>query len=148
MVVKWFAVVPAALLSIMGCKSNANFDGLKLVARYKPLNLFIYADAASTNKYPDVVVREGDDPLYMRETGSNRIKVVHFERYNQALVSEYDLNWNLVRRSVWFYESNSRTQSFSYVDTNGDGLFDVLIKGSDNPAILVRSNMCWVPIHE
>jgi hypothetical protein len=140
-----FAIISTALLLTIGCKENNDFDGLKLVAKYKPLNLSIYADITATNKYPDVVVRERDDPLYMRETESNEIKIVHFERYNQVLVSEYDLNWALRRRTVWFYEKETRTQTFSYVDTNGDGLFDFLIEGNGESNIFTQSNMCWLP---
>ena len=69
-----------------GCKQKhstsdhkSDTDSLTLVAKYEPLHLYIYA--AATNNIPDLTVREGDDPVYIRENDSNGIVVRQFEKY-------------------------------------------------------------------
>ena len=136
-------VLAVSSFILAGCKSESDFDGLKLVAKYKPFNLYIYADTTSTNEFPDMVVRDGDNPIYMRRSEANHIVITHWEKYNEQLESIYDTNGNLTYRALHYYDG--RNPKYTYVDTNGDGLFNFFIEGYDKPSVFVRSNMCWVP---
>jgi hypothetical protein len=146
-----FAVIAIAMVEMIlsvGCKTSCDtkspIGGCPLVAKYEPLQLYFYADTASTNKFPDLFVREGDYPVFLRQNTSNGIVTTHFEKGKNVLETDYDNNGNILRSVVEYY--NGYKPIFTYVDTNGDGLFDVFITGFTNRAVFVRSNMCWVPV--
>jgi hypothetical protein len=157
-----FVVVASAAIGIIfleGCKTSSagktereqsawdiNGANLKLVAKYKPLHLYIYADAASTNKFPDFVIREGDYPIYMRANESNKVISIHAEKNLDNFRTDYDSKGNILR-----YEVNLGAMKYAYVDTNGDGLLDFFVNYSNRmklPTAFVRSNLCWVPMQQ
>jgi hypothetical protein len=124
---------------------NSAFDNLQLVAKYEPLHIGVYVDTKSTNKHPDFTITLGGGQIYSRETASNEVEIIHFEKGNEILVTDYDPTGHILRRNVNFYDGGAPT--YTYVDTNGDGLFDFLISGYKFPnvAVYARSNLCWVP---
>jgi len=147
------AGITIGIILLAGCKSSSMvnpdakqcYDGnLKLVARYEPLHLYIYADTTSTNRFPEFEIGEGRNPIYIRESKSNKIVVRQFDKNNEVLMTEYDNDGNVLDRNVNFWDGYD--PKFSYVDTNGDGLFDFFINGYKKPIVYARSNLCWVPI--
>lgn len=136
---------PAA---IEGAKS-LKLDNLKLVAKYKPLHLYVYVDTTSTNAMPDYLISQGspDLPVVFRETtSSNTVETTYFENGYSVLATKRDENGQVLRRCM-NYDDDLGRQIYSYIDMNGDGLFDVFIKYGTNgemTAGFVRSNLCWV----
>jgi hypothetical protein len=64
---------------------------LKLVAKYKPLHLYIYVDAAPTNKNPDYIILQGNEPLVFTESESNTVEIILCEKdFRGQLVTTYD----------------------------------------------------------
>lgn len=143
-------VLVTALVSFgLGLKERKNQNeyptplGLKLVAKYEPLHLYIYADTDSTNKYPDYLICEGNnDLLYRENVESNRIETTHFENGYSVLVTRRDMKGNISRRTVFYQNSSGETQ-YTYTDTNGDGLWDFFLDYT-NRMYYVRSNLCWI----
>lgn len=135
------------LLLIAGCKygSESSVEGLKLVSVYKPFGIYVYAGTVSTNKLPDLIVREGDDPIYIRKSESNQTEITHFEKANGVVVSDYDRSGKLTWRTVRYYDGYNR--KYAYFDTNGDGMFELFSIGPTNHDVFMQSNMCWVPWH-
>jgi len=161
-----FAVIAIALVAGMfltGCatplpanvegpKSTVGFNGpLKLVAEYKPLHLYIYADVTSTNKHPDYVIFSRNEPLVIANNISNALEVIFCEEnFRGQFTTTYDYTGHILRRS---YSStpnhDSGLPNYLYFDHNGDGQWDHLyISGTnaDSSGSFVRSNFCWVPV--
>ena len=121
---------------------------LKLVAEYKPLKIYIYADTASNDKLPDYAIFEGPNPVFLRENQpSNVIETTHFENSVDVLRTEQNNSGHILRRWMTTYGDNSTQPAYGYVDTNGDGLWDRFHIYSERKAF-VRSNLCWVPVHQ
>lgn len=157
--VKYLIIIVAGFivgLSLLnGCRMGSNNQGaignLKLVARYEPLHLHIYADTASTNRFPDYMVSEGDNPFFLRENTSNGFVTTYAEKGFDVLETDYDTNGNILRRFVHGRNDNSFRVRYIYADTNGDGLFDVFIvynKNGEREATFTRSNYYWIPIEQ
>lgn len=121
--------------------------GLKLVAEYEPLHLYIYADISSTNRLADYLICEGnDDVIYRENTKSNTIETTHFENGYQALLTRRDKDGKMLRR-IASYNGNSGGMQYTYIDNNGDGLWDVFLDHTRD-MFYVRSNLCWVLRHQ
>lgn len=117
--------------------------GLKLVAKYEPLHLYIYADTATTNKRPDYLICQGNNDLIYREnTESNTIETTHFEDGRQVLLTRRDQNGKILKRTV-FYIDDAWNLKYSYIDKNGNGLWDVFLD-EHRHMYYVRSNLCWI----
>jgi hypothetical protein len=155
-----FDAVPVAAIGIIfltGCttpsttntdeEQSINGTNLKLVGKYQPFHLYIYADTASTNKFPDYAIFKGHEPVLLLENESNTVETTHFENGFSVLETKRDDNGRILKRYM-NYDDDLGRQIYSYIDTNGDGLFDVLIKFGTNgerSSVFVRSNLCWVP---
>jgi hypothetical protein len=123
---------------------------LKLVGRYEPLRIHIYVDTTSTNKLPDFAIFQGNELLIERENGSsNTVEITHSEKGSYLLATQYDDHGSILRRSL-NYNDDSGRQKYAYVDRDGDGLWDFFITYRDSQSeaskMLMRSNLCWVPI--
>ena len=117
--------------------------GLKLVAKYEPLHLYIYADTASTNSHPDYLICEGNDDVVSRENaGSNTIETTFFENGYQVLRTKRDQNGKMLRRMVSYNDDSGRVQC-TYIDNSGGGLWDVFLD-RNRDMFYVQSNLCWV----
>jgi hypothetical protein len=130
---------------------------LKLVAKYDPLHIYIYVDTASTNKLPSYAVFQGYEPIVFREnTSSNTVETTHFENGLYVLETERDDSGRILERFAEMYDNNDLAHQlsspiYSYIDTNGDGLWDdffIYGKNGERTKVLVRSNLCWVPIQQ
>ena len=158
-----FALVVIAAIGIIflaGCKtlSPAEIEGpqhmmgfngpLKLVAKYKPLHLYIYADVTSTNKHPDYIIFQRNESLVIADNESNRVEIILCEKRNRGeLTTTYDYNEQILKRS--FSAHNPMQNDYLYFNTNGDGQWNFLHISSTNAESsrsFVRSNLCWVPI--
>ena len=123
----------------------------KLVAKYDPLHLNIYirTDTATTNKFPDYIISEGDKPMYYREATSNGFAITYAEKGLDVLDTYCDKNGTVLRRVMTSYYDNSPYHRYVYVDKNGDGLFDMFILyGKDGQRMeeLTRSNLYWMSV--
>ena len=123
---------------------------LKLVGRYEPLRIDIYMDTDSTNKLPDFAIFQGHELLIQRENGSsNTVETSHFEKGLYLLHTIYDEHGSILRLSLNYSDKSGR-QKYAYIDRDGDGLWDNFItfrdKESKTSTMLVRSNLCWIPI--
>jgi hypothetical protein len=123
---------------------KSRLDNLELVAKYEPLHIYVYVDTRSTNKHPDLTIFEGQFPILTRENGSNEVEVTHFDKGQDILHSDYDKEGRVLSRTVNYFDAYY-DRKYTYVDTNGDGLFDFLIRGEHHPDVFTRSNLCWVP---
>jgi len=157
-----FAVIVTVAIGVMfltGCKisSTANSEGeqsiygtnLKLVAKYKPLHLYIYTDTTSTNKFPDYVIFKGHELLFERENESNRVVTTHFEKGLGVLTTERNSDGQFFRRYFDGYDGNSSRVKCFYVDTNDDGLWDHFViygTNAESTQVFFRSNLCWIPV--
>ncbi len=150
----WYAITSANPPQII----PGTIDGakLKLVARYAPLHIYIYVDTASTNRFPNYAVFQGYEPVVLREnTSSNTVETTYFENGLYVLRTESDDNGRILERFAEMYD-NDLTQRlsspiYSYIDTNGDGLWDYFLvygKNGERTRVLVRSNFCWLPIQQ
>jgi hypothetical protein len=153
------AIVAIGIIFLAGCKTSStrnadveksiNGTNLKLVGKYEPLRLYIYADTASTNKLPDYAIFQGHEPVFYRENDSNTVVTTHFENGLDILDTERDDNGHFLRRSFNGYNDNSSKVKCFYVDTNGDNLWDRFVVYGTNAAstrFFVQSNLCWVQI--
>jgi len=134
-----------------GSRQQPIAGNYKLVAKYEPLNLFIYTYAASTNNIPDYIINEGDRPIFYRETTSNGFAITHDEKGLDVLVTDCDKNGKIIRRCMNSYYDNSSRLKYLYIDTNGDGLFDVFItydKNGQRTKEFTQSNMLWIPVQQ
>ena len=145
------AVIAAGALVWMGLGPPTGNDGdkhesplgLKLVAKYEPLHLYIYADTASTNKHPDFLICEGnDDVVYRENTESNTMETTHFENGYAVLMTRRDKDGKVLRRMASYHDDSGKMQ-YTYIDRNGDGLWDVF-SDDTRGRYYVRSNLCWV----
>ncbi len=118
--------------------------GLKLVAKYEPLHLYIYADNAKTNKHTAYLIREGNDDLvYSENTESNTIETEYFEKDHPVLRTERDKSGKYLRRVVSYFDDSGGLE-YTYIDEHGDGLWDVFMDDKSRHMFYVRSNLCWV----
>lgn len=144
-------VMMASLCFLNSCKlTNLDFSdkkspigNLPLVAKCEQLHLYLYADTTSTNEFPDLFISEGKYPLYIRQNTSNGIVAKHFEKDKDMLETDYDKSGHMFRNVVEYYDGYK--PKLTYIDTNGDGMFDVLIIGFKNRTVYMRSNLCWEP---
>lgn len=147
-------VVCIGLLLFSGCSflkpekdQTINGTNLKLVSKYEPLHLYIYADTTSKNKDPDYVIFEGDKPLLLRENeSSNRVQMVYSEK-DFHITTVCDRSGQVLRRNA-LYDNSS--MQIMYIDTNGNGFWDGLIIRETNAArikVFSRSNLWWLPIN-
>ena len=116
--------------------------GLKLVAKYEPLGLCIYANTASTNKNPDYLITEGNQNLlYRGNAKSNTIETTYFENGAQVFFTRRN-DKSLLERSVTHNDDQGQAK-LTYIDRDGDGLWDVFIDQTKG-FYYVRSNLSWV----
>ena len=116
--------------------------GMNLVAKYEPFQLYIYADTASTNKYPDYLVCEGNHNLIYRENAeSNTVETTYFENGDQVLMIRRK-DKKLLERMVSYHDDLGRVQ-YTYIDKDGDGLWQSFFDQTKG-LYYVRSNLCWV----
>jgi hypothetical protein len=140
---------------LVGCKtpSPANVEGTKhlkgldykLVAQYKPLHLYIYAETASTNQHPDFVIFQRNEPLIFTDSKSNFVEISLCEKnFRGQLVTRYNYDGQILQRSFCdFMQTN-----YLYLDTNADGLWDGFIIDEGKNGIIKtydQSNLCWIP---
>jgi len=135
---------------VEGLQSAIGFNGpIKLVAKYKPLHLYIYADVTSTNKHHDYIVLQGNEPLVISDNKSNAVEIILCEKNFQGqLATTYDYKGQILERSFSTYNNDSIQTNYLYFDDNGDGQWDFLhISGTnaESSVSFVRSNLCWVP---
>lgn len=132
---------------------------LKLVAKYDALHIYIYADTVSTNKLPDYAVFERHDPVFLRyNTLSNTIEMNHFENALGVLSTERDNDGRILSRSVHIFDDSETSlkhqfykDKYTYIDKDGDGLFDIFIEWGTNAVsstFFTRSNLYWVPVQK
>lgn len=121
-------------------------ETLTLVAKYKPAHLYIYADTASTNKHPDYVIFQGNEPLVIENTETNTVEVILAEKdSNGSLTTTYNSQGRVVKRIYDTGGFGLITTKYLYFDTNGDGLWDgFIIDSSNSIKSYNRSNLCWV----
>lgn len=153
------AIAASGIFFLAGCKTPlpANIEGqkyimrgeLKLVAKYKPLHLYIYTETASTNNHPDYVIFQGNEPLIFTDSKSNTVEVILCEKnFHGRLATTYDYKGQILKRSFGTLNDHSMQTNYLYFDSNGDGQWDFLrIFGtnSESSRTFVRSNLCWVP---
>jgi hypothetical protein len=130
-------VLIGTLLLVERFKANSNesqnrqpmHGRMKLVAKYEPLHLEIYADTDSTEKYAAFEITERGKLLYRRQPeSSNKIDYFYLEK-TMDLLTQYDLNGMLLKRYVHTgFNNNNEKMTYAYVDTNGDGSFDYLLE--------------------
>jgi len=144
---------------LTGCKTPlpANVEGqkyimrggLKLVAKYKPLHLYIYTETDSTNNHPDYVILQGNEPLIFTDSKSNKVEVILCEKdFRGQFTTTYDYKGQILNRSYSAQNNDSGQTNYLYFDSNGDGQWDFLhISGtnSESSRTFVRSNLCWIP---
>ena len=135
---------------VEGPQSTMGFNGpLKLVAKYKRLHLYIYADTSSTNRHPDYIIFQGNEPLVIADNKSNTVEIIHCEKnFHGQLATTYDYKGRLLKRSFSTLGDNSIQTNYLFFDNNGDGQWDFLhINGTnaESSGSFVRSNLCWVP---
>ena len=154
-----FAIVLVAAMVSTGCKTSspANVEGqkyimrgdLKLVAEYKPLHLYIYAETTSTNNHPDYVILQGNEPLIFTDSKSNTVEVVFCEKnFRGQFTTTYDYKGQVLKHSYGTQNNDSVQTNYLYFDSNGDGQWDFLrifFGANSESSWLVRSNLCWVP---
>jgi hypothetical protein len=155
-----FGVVGIAAIGMIflaGCKTPlpADVEGqkyimrgdLKLVAKYKPLHLYIYTETASTNIHPDYVIFQGNEPLIFTDSKSNTVQITLCEKdFHGQLATTYDYKGQILNRSFGTFDSIQT--NYLYFDSNGDGQWDFLhIAGTnaESSGSFVSSNLCWVP---
>ncbi len=135
---------------VEGPQSTMGFNGpLKLVAKYKPLHLYIYADVASTNKHPDFIIFQRNEPLVIADNKTNTVEIILCEEnFRGQFATTYDYKGQILKRSFGTQNGDSMQTNYLYFDTNGDGQWDkFLMDGAENGSIKAydRSNLCWVP---
>lgn len=131
---------------VEGTQSTIGFNGpLQLVAKYKPLHLYIYADVTSTNKHTDFIIFHRNEPLVIADNKSNAVKMIFCENnFRGQFTTTYDYEGRILKRS--FDTGESMQTNYLYFDTNGDGQWDFLhTYGKNIGSTYVRSNFCWVP---
>jgi hypothetical protein len=152
-------IAASGIILIAGCKtpSPANVEGqkyimrgdLKLVAKYKPLHLYIYTETASTNNHPDYIIFQGNEPLIFTDNKSNTVETIFCEKdFRGQFSTTYDYKGQVLKRSYSTQNNDSGQTNYLYFDSNGDGQWDFLhIYGtnSESSRTFVRSNLCWVP---
>jgi hypothetical protein len=119
------------------------FDAkLKLVGKHGPLK--IYLEQNSTNDVPDYVVFEGNRPVVYRQSlASNVVETWYFENGFGVLTTKRNSSGRVMDRTVSYSYDNSVRSKYTYIDTDGDGLWDIFLNW-DEKTKLVRSNLCWV----
>jgi hypothetical protein len=121
---------------------------LKLVAKYKPLHLYIYAETASTNKHPDYVILQRNEPLVFTDSKSNTVEIIFCEKdFHGQFATTYDYKGQILKRSFGTFNDDSMQTNYLYFDANGDGQWDKFLIDEKNGSIKAydRSNLCWVP---
>ncbi len=135
---------------VEGPRSTIGFNGpIKLVAKYKPLHLYIYADVTSTNKHPDYVIFHGNEPFVIADNKSNTVEIIFCEKnFRGQFATTYDYNGKILKRSFGTQNNDSMQTNYLYFDPNGDGQWDKLVIDEGkigNIKTYDRSNLCWVP---
>jgi len=135
---------------VEGPRSTTGFNGpLKLVAKYKPMHLYIYADVTSTNKHPDYIIFQRNEPLIIADNKTNTVEIIFCEKdFHGQFATTYDYKGQILKRSFSTQNSDSMQTNYLYFDTNGDGQWDkYVIDGGGIGSIKAydRSNLCWVP---
>jgi hypothetical protein len=140
---------------LLGCRmpSPADVEGqpyvgtLKLVAKYKPLHLYIYADTLSTNKFPEYAIFQRNNLMVASFDESNTVQIILSEKdFKSSLTTTYNLNGQILRRVFDAGNKASIDTNYMYFDTNVDGLWDhFVIDENGSIKSYDRSNLCWVP---
>ena len=135
---------------VEGPPFTVGFNGpLKLVAKYKPLHLYVYADVGSTNQQPDYVIFERNEPLVISDNKSNTVEIIVCEKdFRGQFATTYDYKGQILKRSFSTLNNDSTQTNYLYLDTNGDGQWDKLLidEGKSGGKMAYdRSNLCWVP---
>jgi hypothetical protein len=124
---------------------------LRLVGKHGPLR--IYLDLTSTNGSPDFAVFDENAPIILRESAesnmllrgnaeSNAVETSYFENGFNVLNTQRDKNGRVLQRTV-SYDDGRVGLKYTYVDTNGDGLWDYFLNHVEKTKY-ARSNLCWV----
>jgi hypothetical protein len=85
----------------------------------------------------------------MQDASSNATNVMIFNKGNCILQTEYNGSGDIKKLYVNFYDHDGNS-TYTYVDTNGDGLFDFFLVHNppgdtiSNITVFVRSNYTWV----
>jgi len=138
----WTELAPHARTSAIPLKVVPGTK-LRLVAKYEPLHLYIYADTASTNAHPDYLVCEGNDDVVLRENaGSNTVKTTHFEDGFGVLLTKRNEDGRILERTASYNDNSGRTE-YTYIDKHGAGEWDVFLD-HNRGLFYTRSNLCWV----
>jgi hypothetical protein len=147
--------VAIAVLVWMGLDSRARTNAappqfirgtkLELVGTHGPLQ--VYIDPTSTNQIPDYALFEGNKCVVLRQSAeSNTIETWHFENGLNVLLTKRDKNGKILERTV-SYDDGPMESRRTYIDTHGDGLWDVFLDYTRN-MFYVRTNLCWVTRHQ
>jgi hypothetical protein len=115
---------------------------LELVGKHGLLS--IYLDSKSTNEVPDYALFEGNKCVVSKQSStSNSVETEYFENGFNVLLTRRDNAGRILERIV-SYDDGSRRLKYTYIDSNGDGLWDCFLDHVENRKF-VRSNLCWVP---
>lgn len=155
----WIVIVTGIPLAGCTTRSTADLDGpsstvgfngpLKLVAKYKPLHLYVYADVGSTNQHPDYVIFNRSEPLVIADNKSNTVEIIFCEKdFRSQFETTYDYKGQILKRSFSTLNNDLTQTNYLYFDTNGDGQWDKLLidEGTNGGKMAYdRSNLCWAP---
>lgn len=114
--------------------------GLTLQGRVGPFA--VYTKGTNTNEF---AVFRGQECLVSRlQEGTNSMwETTHFEQGRSLLVTKNDESSALMERML-SARNASGADTFSYVDTDGDGRWDVLLDFESRQKF-VRQGLTWVP---
>ncbi len=131
-----------------GNNSHGDIAQMVLVAQYKPLHLEIYAYTNSSDTDSDFQIVERGRLLFSRDhEPSNIVSISHADK-GMDVRTEFDTSGRILRRYFHSnYTNDIYRMKYSYVDTNGDGMFQYLIAYKESgsaTAAFVLSNNCWV----
>ncbi len=115
--------------------------GLTLQGQVGPFA--VYTKAGDANEF---AIFRGQDCLMSRlQEGTNNVwETTHFEQGRSLLVTKADESHALIER-LFSARNGSGVDTFSYIDTDGDGRWDLLLDFKSRQKF-VRQGLTWVPL--
>ena len=132
--------------ALVGCQNKCLMgSNYKLVARHGNYQLYV---EKTHNKISGFAFFEGSQCLMLRDTSNKAAyNMTFFNNGVNILDSMYTYDGKLVNQSVYYYGAEPGYPRITYVDTNGDGLWDVFLNYNKNIKY-AQSNLCWIPLRK
>lgn len=121
-----------------------------MVAKYDPWQIEVRGSTTdSRSKPPSFYINVGHKIVYSQDVTSKETNVEIFSKGNCIAQLEYSGTGDIKKFYLYTYDRDNNV-TYTYVDTNGDGLFDFFLAYNppggniSNVSLFVRSNFTWI----